>query len=98
VALQKEHHVLDGFLRRPGALDHRHAAFANARDLNQSFALFFDNGQRFQSEVRDNALRRHRADAFDQAAAQVFFQAGQGGRLRFLRRDDLELLALSVPW
>ena len=44
--------------------------------------------------MRYNAPGRHRANTFDEAAAQVFLQARKRCRLGFLRLDHLELLAI----
>ena len=71
VAAQKQHDFLDGLLRGPGFLDHGHALLANAGDLDQAGARLLNNVERVQTEMRHDAPGRHRADALDEAAAQI---------------------------
>ena len=91
VAAQEQHDLLDGLLRGPGFLDHGHALFANAGDLDQAGARVLDDVERLQTEVRHDPPGRHRADALDEPAAQVFFQPGECGWFGFLGVETLEL-------
>ena len=91
VDAQKQHDLLDRLLRGPGFLDHGHALFANAGDLDQAGARVLDDVEGLQSEVCHDPPGRYRADALDQAAAQVLLQPGEGSRLCLLGMDDLEL-------
>ena len=52
----------------------------DAGHFDQPFGLAVNDLQRLHAEMGDNAFGRHRADAFDQAAAQVLFDPGDGGR------------------
>ena len=78
-ALQEDHHFLDGLLLGPGGGDHRGALGAQAVDLDQPARLVVDDVHDVHAEVRDHAFGHDRADALDQARAQVFLDARGGG-------------------
>ena len=94
VALQEKHHLFDLLLFGPGAGDQIHPFAADAEHLVQALRFLFDDLQRFQPEFAHDAFGRHRADALDQPAAQVFLQAGDGGGQDRADRFSLELPAI----
>ena len=89
--LQEDHDFFDGFLRGPGFFDHRDTLLGDAGNLDQAGAVPLDDVEGFQAEVRHDASGRHRANAFDEAAAQVLLQPCERGRLCFLCGHNLEL-------
>ena len=92
--LQEHHHLLDGLLLGPGGSDHRGALGAEAVDLDQAAGLVVDDVHDVDAEVGDHALGHHRADALDQARAQVSLDALGGGRQHGGVGVHLELLAV----
>ncbi len=95
MALEEEHHLLDGFLLLPGACDSGHALFAHAQYFAQALRVLLDDAQRIHLETAHDAPRCHRADSFDEARAQVLFDAGRGGRQHGGIALDLELAAVA---
>ena len=94
MALQEEHHLFDLPLLGPGARDQLDAHPADAQHLVQPAWLLLDDAQRLQPEFAHDTLGRHGADALDQAAAQVLFQPGDGGRQHRAHLVGLELAAV----
>jgi len=94
VAAQKQHDLLDCLLRGPCLFDHGHAFFANAGDLDKAGARLLDDVECLQTEVRHDTPGRHRADALDETAPQVFLQSSECGWLCLLGMGDLELASI----
>ena len=86
-----QHDFLDRLLRGPGLLDHGHALFGNARNLDQAGARLLNNVERLQAKMSHDPPGCHRADTLDEPAAQVLLQPGKRGGLRLLGMHDLEL-------
>src|SRR6266851_4002195 len=94
MASKKEHDLFDRFLGFPGPLDHGHTPLANTGDFDEAGARVFDDVQCLQAEVFDNAFGCDRPDAFDEPAAQIFFQPCQRGWFHLLSMEALELTAI----
>ena len=78
-ALEEDHHFLDGLLLGPGGGDHGGALGAQPVDFDEPGWLVVDDVHDVHAEVRDHAFGHDRADALDQARAQVFLDARGGG-------------------
>jgi hypothetical protein len=78
-ALQEDHHLLDRLLLGPRGGDQRGALGAQPVDLGQPGRLVVDDVHDVHAEVRDHAFGHDRADALDQARAQVLLDARGGG-------------------
>ena len=93
-ALEEDHHLLDRFLFEPGGFDHRDSFAADSAHFGQALGMVVDDVQCFGTEMGDDAFGRHRTDAFDQAAAKVFLDAGHGRGKDRTQADDGELFAI----
>ena len=71
VALQEEHHFLDGLLLLPRFGDQPRALGPHVRNLAQPFRLAIQHVERRQPEVIDDPLGDLGPDALDQPAAQI---------------------------
>ena len=91
VALQEDHDLFDLFLLLPGAGDPAGAPVADAGHLPQAMRGVFDHIQGLHPKDFDDAFGGDRADALDQAAAQVFADAFDGGGQEQGEVDDFEL-------
>ena len=94
VALQEQHHLFDLLLFGPGAGDAGHPFAANTQHLMQPLRRLLDDAEGVQFELAHDPVSRDRADPLDQAAAQVFLQAGDGGRQHGVDGFGLELAAI----
>ncbi len=94
VALQEDHHLADLALLVPGGLDLADPLGADAQHLVQPLRRFVDHGQGISAELAHDAFGRHRANALDQPAAQVFLDARGRGRQHRGVALDLELPAV----
>jgi hypothetical protein len=72
VGLQEHHDLAEGLLVFPGRLDRFGASRADAVDLAQAGGLIGDDVERPHPELGDDLVGVGLADAFDQAAAEVF--------------------------
>ena len=94
VALQKQHHLLDRFLFVPGAGDGGGALGADAQHLADALRRMIEHVQRFQAKALDDARGGDRADAFDQAGAEIFLEPFDRGGQHLLALFGFELLAV----
>ena len=95
IALQKEHDVLDVLLLLPALPDLRHTLTPDIGDFVEPFDVGFDDVDRFRSEPLDDSPGEPGADAFDQSAAEVFFDPVHRGGHRLLPRCGDELAAVA---
>lgn len=58
---------------------------------NEASTRVFNDIERLQAEVFDNALCRRGTDSLHEAAAQILFQFGECGSFGFICTDDLVL-------
>ena len=91
VSLQEQHHFFDRLLCRPSGFDLAHALLGDAGNFAQPLNIPFDHIEGFETEMGHDALGGDGTDPFNQAAAQIFLNAGQGGRLALPVVFDLEL-------
>src|SRR5262249_28685584 len=75
---EKNHHLFDGLLLRPGPCDHLCAFGTEAGHLTQALGFLLDDAQRVHVEVGDDALGHLGADALDKARTQVAAYALDG--------------------
>ena len=94
VALQEQHHLLDGFLLVPGAGDGLGALGADAQHFTDTLRRVIEHVQRLQPELLDDAIGRDGTDALDEAGAEILFQTFDGGRQDLLAFFGAELLAV----
>ena len=93
-ALEKDHHLLDGFLLLPGRADHLGALGAETRHLDQPCGLLLDDVEGVRAEVLHDAVGDPRADALDEAGSQIAADALDGGGQHGGVVLDGELLAV----
>src|SRR5262249_52853898 len=96
VGLQEGYDPADGFLLLPALADELHAALADALDLQQEGRALVDDIERFFAEGLDDLAGEVRADALDQAAAQVLGDALGGVRRGGPQLCGLELQAVDA--
>lgn len=98
--LEEKHDLLDRLLLLPGVGDLLGALGAEAGDLDEALRLLLDDLERVQPEVPGDAVGEDRADALDQAGAEVAADAldggGQDGRV-VLHRELLAVLRVGAP-
>ena len=83
VGLQEDHDLPQGLLVIPGGLDRLRPSRADAVDLAEAARLVRDDVESAHAEPRDDLVGVRLADAFDQAAAEVFADAvDRGGEAR----------------
>jgi hypothetical protein len=79
-SLEEDHHLLDRLLLLPRRADQLRPLRAEPGHLDQPLRSRLDDLQRLQAEVLHDPLGDPRADALDQAGAQVAPDALHGGR------------------
>ncbi len=94
--VQKEHDAVDGLLLHPGLANLEAALLAHAFHILELFRLVFDDVEDLGAELLNDALRVGRADAIDEAAAEIALDAVEGIRPAQLQVVRLELRA-EVP-
>ena len=95
IALKKQHDILDFFLLLPAFLNHLDPLFPNSGDLQQPVCSFFDHRQRIRAEQLNDPFGKARANALDQTAAQIFFNAVNGSRQGLFPLFRAELIPVS---
>ena len=95
MSLEKNHDVLHAALLLPSLHDPARAHLADPFDFQNAQRLLRENLQRVQSECPHQALRIGGADAFDEAGAEIFFDAFDGRRIDFVPVINLELQAIT---
>ncbi len=94
VALEKEHHFLDGPLLFPGLGDHPRALASHVGHFDQTARRLLDDVERLDAKLLDDALGRGRPHALDQPATQILLNPGHGRRQHRTHLFDRELLAV----
>ena len=94
VGLEKDVHLAQRLLLLPSLLDGGGADLADALDLAEFAGLLAEDAEGISAERVDDLVGIDLADAGDEAAAEVFADAVDGGGQRGLERDDLELGAV----
>ena len=87
--LQEDHHIFYRALFVPGLDDICNALVADAQDLAQPLRLVVDQLQRIVAKKIDDAFRHHRANAANEARAQVALDALCGCRQRLFEKPRL---------
>ena len=93
-ALQENQRGAHFILHGEGFGDHGRLLRADAGNLRKPVGLGFHHIQRCRAEVLHDELGRRRADASDQAGAQILLHAGLGFRAQELVGAHLDLFAV----
>ena len=91
VGVEEEHDFADHFLLGPGGADLLAASLADAGDFFETDGKLIDDGEDLFVEFLHQLLGVDRADALDQAAAEVFFDPFARGRRAAMNGTGLEL-------
>ena len=100
MTLQKQHDIPDFLLFLPASCDSIHPQLPDAIHFQELFRILFNDVQGLRTELLHNAVCKLRADAFDQAAAQIFFNSvGRGGHGLFKdrQRELPAVLCIDTP-
>jgi len=94
VAVEEDHHILDGPLLFPGLDDVVDALAADAQHFAQPLRVLVDDIQRFRAETVDDALGHDLAHAAHHAGAEIALDPLDRCRNRLLAQLHLELAAV----
>ena len=95
VILQEHQHPAHAHLLGVAFQNHGGFFLADTADLGQAFGMLVQNFQRVFPEMPHDQLGRRRADAPDQAGAQILFNGGFPGRRRNGAFQCMKLLAVG---
>ena len=100
MGLQEQHNILNLFLFNPALLNLIDSFRSDARNFGQTVRRVVKHIKRLFTESLDDSASVHRANAFNQAAPQIFLNPvyrRRQGLLTFLETELLPVLRIILP-